>query len=129
MPFAVDRIDHVEVFVRDVEASIQWYDTVLGLKEYFRSDPGPVMIGAGDTKLALFKADADASSPIGSRPKAPLRWRLVAWRTTRDGLMAAQRQLTENGVAFDGPIDHDGPVSIYFNDPDGHPLEITCYPE
>ena len=30
MPFAVDRIDHVEVFVRDLEASVAWYAEVLG---------------------------------------------------------------------------------------------------
>ena len=129
MPFAVDQIDHVEVFVRDIDASIHWYAKVLGLKEYFRSDPEPVMIGAGDTKLALFTAETNAPSPIPSNPREPLRWRLVAWRTTPERFAEAQRHLKEHGVAFDGPIDHDGPVSIYFNDPDGHPLEITCYPE
>ena len=60
MQFAVDQIDHVEVFVRDVEASIRWYADVLGLREYYRADPGPVMIGAGETKLALFQADNSA---------------------------------------------------------------------
>ena len=117
------------MFVRDIDASIRWYAAVLGLKEYFRSDPEPVMIGAGETKLALFTAAADGAAPIPSKPREPLRWRLVAWRTTRERFAEAQRHLTERGVAFDGPIDHDGPVSIYFNDPDGHPLEITCYPD
>lgn len=129
MSFAVDHIDHVEVFVRDVEASVRWYGDVLGLVEYFRFDRGPVMIGAGETKLALFAADAEAAPPIPNKPRNPLRWRLVAWRTTRERFEEAQHHLKEQGVAFDGPIDHDGPVSIYFTDPDGHPLEITCYPE
>ena len=30
-------------------------------------------------------------------------------------------------VAFQGPVDHGCAQSIYFNDPDGHPLEITFY--
>ncbi len=129
MSFAVDQIDHVEVFVRDVEASIRWYADILGLREYSRHTPGPVMIGAGDTKLALFKADNSAGPPCPSKPETPLRWRLVAWRTTPERFEVAQRHLADRGVPFDGPIDHDGPVSIYFRDPDGHPLEITCYPD
>ncbi len=62
MTFAVDCIDHVEVFVRDIEVSVRWYTNVLGLVEIHRWEPHPVMIGAGDTKLALFQADADAKS-------------------------------------------------------------------
>ena len=125
--FTVDRIDHVEVFVRDIEASVQWYAKVLGLKEIYRWDPGPVMIGAGDTKLALFRAAADSEPPTSSTPGTPLRWRLVAWRTTAEGFQRAQNHLAACGVAFDGPIDHETAKSIYFADLDGHPLEITYY--
>ncbi len=129
MPFVADRIDHVEVFVRSIDASVRWYKDVLGLTEYFRGDPEPVMIGAGGTKLALFTADSGADPPRPSKARDSLRWRLVAWLTTPEGLERAQQHLSRQGVAFDGPIDHGGPVSIYFTDLDGHPLEITCYPE
>ena len=113
--------------VRDVEASVQWYAKVLGLKEIYRWDPVPVMIGAGDTKLALFPAAEDAEPPTSSRPGTPLRWRLVAWRTTDRGFQRAQDHLSACGVPFDGPIDHEKAKSIYFSDLDGHPLEITHY--
>ncbi len=85
------------------------------------------MIGTGGTMLALFQGDADASSAPSSSTKSPLRWRLVAWRVSPDRFEQAQEHLRQCGVTFDGPIDHDGPRSIYFTDPDGHPLEITCY--
>ena len=49
-------------------------------------------------------------------------------RTYHGAVQAAQDHLQQQGVPFKGPIEHDGPLSIYFNDPDGHPLEITCYP-
>ena len=62
MAFSVDQIDHVEVFVRDIEAAVRWYADVLGLREIRRRDPEPIMIAAGDTKLALFRADSDAPS-------------------------------------------------------------------
>ena len=127
--FSVDQIDHVEVLVHDIDASIRWYADVLGLREYSRHEPGPVMIGAGNTKIALFKAAGDATPPMPTKPATPLRWLLVAWRTTREGFERAQRHLSAHGVAFHGPIDHDDSFSIYFNDLDGHPLEITYYLE
>ncbi len=129
MSFCVDRIDHVEVFVRDIETSIAWYDRVLGLKETFRWDPHPIMIGAGKTTLALFKGDKNAAAPISSSRKDQLHWRRVAWIVEPERFGTAQEHLRACGVTFEGPIDHDIGESIYFSDPDGHPLEITCYPK
>ncbi len=127
MPFAVECIDHVEVFVRDIEPSIRWYGDVLGLKEVARWDPNPVMIEAGGTKLALFKAKAKTSRDERQSVGEGASWHLVAWRTTEKGFDAAQRHLTKCGVTFRGPIDHGSARSIYFSDPDGHRLEITYY--
>jgi catechol 2,3-dioxygenase-like lactoylglutathione lyase family enzyme len=118
MSFAVEGIDHVEVFVRDLDAAAHWYRQVLGLEEVARWDPHPVMMGAGGNKLALFR---------GGRPGAAGGWRRVAWRTDRGGFEAAQQHLRSLGIAFEGPVDHDSSWSIYFDDPDGNPLEITYY--
>ena len=129
MAFRAERIDHVEVFVRDIDAAARWYAEVLGLVEVARWDPEPVMIGAGGTKLALFRASADAASAAGGESPSSLRWHRVAWRTDRAGFENAQKHLRDRGVAFRGPIDHGIAQSVYFQDPDGHPLEITWYEE
>jgi catechol-2,3-dioxygenase len=50
----------------------------------------------------------------------------VAWATDRAGFERAQAHLRRHGVRFHGPVDHGIAQSIYFKDPDGHPLEITC---
>ena len=126
MAFKVDQIDHVEVFVRDIEAAAQWYAKVLGLKEVGRWDPEPVMIAAVNTKLALFRADPAAPSNPDDKSRSP-RWRRVAWLTTAEGFIEAQEHLRQCGVTFSGPIDHDSAESIYFRDPDDNPLEITWY--
>ena len=55
MSFAVKAIDHVEVFVSHIAVAAKWYEDVLGLKEMAGWEPEPVMIGAGATKLALFR--------------------------------------------------------------------------
>jgi catechol 2,3-dioxygenase-like lactoylglutathione lyase family enzyme len=127
MGFSVDRIDHVEVFVRDLARSVRWYEKVLGLREVCRWDPEPIMVGAGDTKLALFQAEAHAAGPAPSQAPSPIRWRVVAWRTSAAGFQEALTHLTRLGVLFRGPVDHGTARSIYFYDPDGHALEITHY--
>lgn len=124
LPFEIQCIDHVEVVVRDLDAAIRWYAEVLGLQEICRWDPYPVMIGAGGTMLALFQAEPGAEPPARATPE-PLWWRRVAWRTDAAGFAAAQEHLRKLSVRFHGPVDHGRSHSIYFSDPDGHPLEIT----
>lgn len=126
--FKIDQLDHVEVFVRDIDAAIAWYDRVFGLKVVRRWDPAPVMISVGDAMIALFKARREGPDNGDGDTQPAIRWRRVAWRVAPEKFEAAQQHLRTCGVEFTGPIDHDGPLSIYFNDPDGNPLEITCYP-
>ena len=124
MSFAVQRIDHVEVFVRDVEAAVRWYGEVLGLREMARWEPDPVMIGAGGTMIALFRANPEAVR-FPDVERNYIGWRRVAWRTDSAGFQQAQAHLRARGVSFRGPIDHESAWSLYFADPDGNPLEIT----
>ncbi len=124
MSYTVERIDHVEVFVRDIEQAAKWYADVLGLHEVMRWDPEPVMIAAGGTKLALFRAAHERQPTDEGSP----HWHRVAWHTDRAGFATAQQHLKSKGIAFRGPVDHGKAKSIYFQDPDGNPLEITCYP-
>lgn len=126
MAFAVEGIDHVEVFVRDIPASIEWYEDVLGLKPAGGWDPEPQLIGVGQNYLALFQARREAPDSGDDETQPPIRWRRVAWRTTQRHFAAAQEHLRSKGVRFEGPIDHGDSQSIYFDDPDGNPLEITC---
>jgi len=121
--FRVDAIDHVEVFVRDIENAARWYADVLGLEEEARWDPEPVFLAAGSSALALFRAKPDA--PL-QRPRDGCGWHRVAWATSKGGFESAQRHLSEKRIPFRGPIDHEIAWSIYFEDPDGNPLEITC---
>lgn len=120
--FQAAHIDHVEVFVSDIAASAEWYGKVLGLKEILRWEPEPVMIGIGNNKLALFKANAPRSDA-----KEQAHWHRVAWHTDTAGFAEAQQHLKSLGILFRGPIDHGVAESIYFVDPDGNPLEITYY--
>ncbi len=123
MPFSVVHLDHVEVYVSNLDESIRWYEKILGFREMHRWDPEPVMIGAGESMIALFRQETTATET----GEAHRGWHRVAWRTDEHGFGRAQEHLIRFGVTYNGPIDHGAARSIYFVDPDGNPLEITFY--
>jgi len=126
MAFRVKHIDHVEVVVRSIPAAEKWYGKVLGLKRFQSWDPEPVMIGAGNTMLALFQAPRAKGRPGKARvPRDRVGYLRVAFLTGRAGFEKAQKRLRKLGIPFRGPVDHGSAYSIYFRDPDGLPLEIT----
>src|SRR5688572_1291448 len=122
----VEGVDHVALVVRDVERSIRWYGDVLGLERLHADVWGdiPAFIGAGTTALALFPVrDGDAQPPPGRNAITMLH---LAFRTDAAGFRAAKEELTQRGIAWTFQ-NHTVSHSIYFEDPDGHQLEITTY--
>jgi len=128
MPFRVKHIDHVEVLVPNIDRTETWYRKVLGLKRVQAWDPEPVMIGAGNTMLALFHSTRAKKRLPGRRRsghRVAYGYLRVAFLTDRAGFEKAQRRLEKLGVTFRGPVDHGTSFSIYFQDLNGLPLEIT----
>jgi len=123
--FELEGIDHVALAVRDVRRAADWYIDVLGFEPRHEGmwDGIPVFIGKGTTALALF-ATANAD-PI-PRPPGSITMLHLAFRTSREGFQAAQRDLAARGIDFHFQ-DHEISHSIYFHDLDGHELEITTY--
>jgi catechol 2,3-dioxygenase-like lactoylglutathione lyase family enzyme len=125
--FKVEQIDHIALTVADVERSIAWYRDVLGLERRYQEAWGsfPAVMCAGSTAIALFPA---ASTDFGHLPRAkrPTVIRHLAFRTDRANFEEAQADLKERNIAFHFE-DHDICHSIYFQDPDGHEIEITTY--
>lgn len=55
--FAVEEIDHVGVFICDIDPAIRCYADVLELTVVYRWNPQPVLIGADGTMPALLQAE------------------------------------------------------------------------
>ena len=114
--------DHVHVFVQDRAAAERWYAAVLGLQrsrelEFWAADGGPLTLqdGPGTVHLALFERPRQkCRSTIALRVSGREFW---AWRAHLKAL--PDLDLTEE--------DHEVSVSLYFQDPDGNPYEITSY--
>jgi catechol 2,3-dioxygenase-like lactoylglutathione lyase family enzyme len=119
-------IDHVALSVVDVERSANWYVEVLGFERRYEGmwDRIPVFIGIGATAIALFPVQAKAtkSSPNATGPQM----QHLAFGTNSKGFQRAQMELKQRGIPFHFQ-DHEISHSIYFQDPDGHKLEITTY--
>jgi catechol-2,3-dioxygenase len=120
----LDRIDHIHVFVADRPAAERWYSRVLGLERlatlaFWAADGGPLTLvdASGSIHIALFE-----------RPAAAAKCRsTIALGTSAKGLLAWRGHLAaELGKAVE-LVDHEVSWSIYFEDPDGNPFEITSY--
>lgn len=103
-----------------------WPGSVLGLERWHEEAWGdcPAIVGVGTTAVALFPVGTDRPHPPPGR--GVLAMKHLAFRATAADFAAAQQELTRRGIAFESQ-DHQISRSIYFDDPDGHLIEITTY--
>jgi catechol 2,3-dioxygenase-like lactoylglutathione lyase family enzyme len=121
----LERLDHVAISVTDVRAAAAWYHDVLGLERVYEAEWGdyPAMMSAGSSGIALFPVQGNPKPPPG---KDVLAMRHLAFMTDGPGLAQAEAELAARGIEFHGQH-HGVSQSIYFNDPDGHEVELTTY--
>jgi catechol 2,3-dioxygenase-like lactoylglutathione lyase family enzyme len=126
--FELQQLDHVAITVSNLELSTRWYCDVLGFEHRYKGlwAGVPVMVGLGDTLVALFPTKAGAKFGEGNDPLPPIRVAHFAFRADRLNFLAAHESLQDQGMEVEFQ-NHAISHSIYFSDPDGHRLEITTY--
>jgi catechol 2,3-dioxygenase-like lactoylglutathione lyase family enzyme len=124
--FTLDGIDHIAINVRDVERSVRWYCDILGLERRYADVWGsqPAVVGIGTTSLALFPVEGPNPQPRPGRDVITMRH--IAFRASRSNFEQAIAELQARGITPEIQ-DHQISQSVYFNDPDGHEIEITTY--
>ncbi len=136
MPLTVHAIDHIVINVRDVEASVRWYQTVLGVaREDF--DPGQgkprrTSIKFGQQKINLRPFDADKVVWFTGQQAVPGSEDLC-FLTTNDPDEVV-RHFRDRGITIEeGPVAKQGARgalrSVYCRDPDGNLVEVASYDE
>ena len=123
-------IDHVEVFVKNRAEAARWYEEIFGLSPIQELDAwakiGPLFIGNkdGTVKIALIDGTKDNDGSINR----------VAFSASGEDFVDFVNNLDDARVYFlkrrvvkNDLVDHDLSYSIYFDDPDGNKLELTCY--
>jgi catechol 2,3-dioxygenase-like lactoylglutathione lyase family enzyme len=123
--FRTQGLDHVALSVSDLRRSSAFYADVLGLERAYDEWHEPVFMVAEGTGVALFSTEShESSGDPDARP--PVRFLHVAFRVDREGFDAARAELSERGIETTF-ADHGAAHSIYFDDPDGHKVELTTY--
>lgn len=117
---AIKFLDHVALRVKDMEASANWYEKVLGLKrkQVPEWDPFPIFLLAGETGIALFPAKGTVNSTDKKIDH-------FAFRVDRTNFEMAKEKYEELDLEFTIQ-DHHYFRSMYTRDPDGNKVELTC---
>ena len=108
-------IDHVVLHVSDVERSKAFYVGLLGMSVAHEGG-GHTFLHCGEQVVALFQA------PAGKSLEAGVDMNHLALRLDSGERAAVVATLEENGCTVSGRSGD--PNCIYFNDPDGHRLQL-----
>ena len=124
---AARSLDHLVLCVRDVPATIAFYERVLGMTAR-EARAGKWSLHFGANKLSLQDAVA---SPSIARETVPGSGNFCV--LTDEPLEAILAHLDRDGVAVvDGPGERDGAtgtiLSVYVRDPDDNLVEISTAP-
>ena len=130
-PFAVQRLDHVVLRVRDLDRAEAFYREVLGCGVARRRDDlGLRHLRAGASMIDLVAVDGALGLRGGRAAGSERRDRdHLCLRIEPLDEAAIVRHLARHGLAPRGPAtsnfgaEGDGP-SLYFDDPDGNTIEL-----
>jgi catechol 2,3-dioxygenase-like lactoylglutathione lyase family enzyme len=130
MSFVIDRIDHVTLNCRDVDATAAWYQRVLGMEREEFGSQRRTCLKFGGQKLNLRPVDTDDSAWLTAATALPGAADLCF--VTGIGAEEITRHLRARNVAVElGPVARTGALgpmrSVYCRDPDGNLIEIASY--
>lgn len=123
----IERLDHWVLTVRDVGATLAFYERVLGMQPITFGN-GRHALSFGRQKINLHPVDA-LVRPHAARPTPGSGDLCLVTRTPIEEVIT---ELENAGVAIEeGPAPRTGALgpitSVYFRDPDGNLIEVSHY--
>lgn len=117
--------DHVGIKVRDLKASIGFYEAVLGALGYKLDSQGDGYAGLGRPGAAAFWL-YETAQPMGPGTHVAFRaqGRAAVQQFHAQGLKAGGR---DNGAPGPRPDYSDSYYAAFLLDPDGHNVEAVCF--
>ena len=119
----IDRIDHLNITVADLDRSIEFYERVLGVRSE-RMGEGRAALLFGNQKIHLDLAGATMMSGEKRQPA-----HICFITDTPVAEIAAEVERRGAAIRMQGPrAGATGTIqSVYIDDPDGHSIEIATY--
>lgn len=123
----IDRIDHFVLTVADIDATIAFYTTILGMTAVvFGGDRKALRFG--DSRINLHPTDEKG----GPKAHRPTPGSADVCLVVGDPIEAVIAELTGAGVPIEvGPVEREGArgqmTSVYLRDPDDNLIELSNY--
>lgn len=134
----IQQIHHVAYRCKDAKETVQFYKKFLNMdllvciaedKVPSTKEPDPYMhvfLDAGNGNILAF-FEITGSPAMGRDLNTPLWVQHIAFQLeSAEAVKAAKKELEEMGLDVIGVTDHGIIKSIYFFDPNGHRIELTC---
>ena len=123
----IDRVDHLVLTVADIDATVDFYTRVLGMKA--------VTFGAGRTALAFGQSKINlhqAGHEFEPKAHRPTPGSADLCLITTDSLDRVIEELVRHDVPIEeGPVERTGAtgpiLSVYVRDPDRNLIEVSTY--
>ena len=122
----ISHIDHIVLTVADIERSVAFYARVLGMQAVsFGNGRRALQFGQQKINLQTLGMEPRNHAAVGAGDVCLI----TDWPTARE----LARLAAEGVPVLEGPVTKSGaqgPIeSVYFNDPDGHLIEVSRYPD
>jgi catechol 2,3-dioxygenase-like lactoylglutathione lyase family enzyme len=126
MAFDIDHLDHLVLTVADLDATINFYVTVLSMKAVTFDGRRALKFGEQKINLHLYGHEFEPKAAQATPGSADICF------ITKDPLEEVARHLAELGIKIEkGPVEKTGAVgkllSVYFRDPDKNLIEVSNY--
>ncbi|MCW8964278.1 MAG: VOC family protein [Gammaproteobacteria bacterium] len=119
------ELGHVVYYVRDLRASLDFYEAVLGLNVVGKvfDDRTAVLTGGRSHHELMLLEVGDTIGPLAGRRIGLYH---VGWKIGEDlrDLREARERIARSDYMIDGFSDHTVSQSIYLHDPDGNEVEL-----
>lgn len=117
----VTYVNQVNIKVQDLERSLVFYQEVIGLKVYEKTDNSALLTADGKTVLLSIEQPSDVIPKMG-RTTGLYHFALLL--PNRSDLAKILKHFLQNGYPLQGASDHLVSEAIYLADPDGNGIEI-----
>ena len=122
-----NRIDHLVITVKDITTTVQFYESVMGMKR-IEFGQGRIALSFGNQKINLHELGNEFEPKAGNIKEGSADFCFIIDTPIEDAVNELE---SKNIPIIDGPIKRTGATgtvtSIYFRDPDENLIEVSNY--